>query len=54
MLFQTLKLSVLSFIITLLLLFILLNAILGCGDWGSPNCVTPVEFIQLLASPFTE
>jgi hypothetical protein len=52
MLFEALKLTLLGFFIVMFLLFILLNFMLGCGDWGAPNCVTPIQFIELLTTPF--
>jgi hypothetical protein len=54
MLFETLKLALLGFLVSLLVIFILLNFMLGCGDWGAPNCVTPIQFIEILTSPFTK
>lgn len=54
MLLETLKLALLGFLVSLLVMFILLNFMLGCGDWGAPNCVTPIQFIEILASPFTK
>jgi hypothetical protein len=54
MLFETLKLALLGFMISLLVLFIFLNMMLGCGDWGAPNCVTPIEFLGYLVAPFTK
>lgn len=41
-----------SIVIGLVFTFIMLNMIVGCQDWDNPACVTPIEFIEIMGSPF--
>ena len=31
-----------------LILFVLLNAVIGCESWNNPQCVTPAEFLEMM------
>lgn len=48
MLFQSIMFGIATMIVSLLLLFIMLNLITGCESWEQPNCVTPKQFLSII------
>lgn len=48
MLFQSLKYGLAAMIVSLLLLFVMLNLMTGCESWEQPNCVTPKQFLSIV------
>ncbi len=35
-------------ILGLLVVFIMLNMLLGCDSWSNPNCLTPKQFMEIV------
>lgn len=48
MLFQSLKYGLAAMIVSLLLMFVMLNLMTGCESWEQPNCVTPKQFLSIV------
>jgi hypothetical protein len=48
MLLQSLKYSLISVFVFLLLIFVFLNFMTGCENWEEPNCITPSQFISIV------
>lgn len=48
MLFQSLKYGLAAMIVSLLLLFVMLNLMIGCESWEDVNCVSPKQFISII------
>ena len=48
MLIQSIKFGLAALIVSLLLLFVMLNLMIGCESWDQPNCVTPKQFLSIV------
>ena len=48
MLLQSIKLGLAAMIVSLLLMFVMLNLMTGCESWEDMNCVSPKQFISII------